>query len=195
MVNPSFDFFPYSKVNCSKSKEPRPDPVPPPKAWKTRNPCKPVQFSANFRSRSRQRSTMSLPTAAGGGAKSTPGSEDKRVGGGGGQRGALTGVVAAGEVVGGVFLAGEELLGVEEAAVVARSDLVDHGGLEVNEEGPRDVLSGAGLAEEGVEGVPCDSHRPIAAATRDLNQTQTLERECLRLDLLEIAFPNPKNPV
>lgn len=116
-------------------------------------------------------------------------------GGGGGQRGALTGVVAAGEVVGGVFLAGEELLGVEEAAVVARSDLVDHGGLEVNEEGPRDVLSGAGLAEEGVEGVPCDSHRPIAAATRDLNQTQTLERECLRLDLLEIAFPNPKNPV
>ena len=69
------------------------------------------------------------------------------------------GVVAAGEVVGGVLLAGDELLGVEELAVGAGSDLVDDGGLEVDEDGARHVLSGAGLGEEGVEGV-------VAAADR-----------------------------
>lgn len=67
------------------------------------------------------------------------------------------GVVAPGEVVGGVLLAGEELLRVEELTVGAGADLVDDGGLEVDEDGAGDVLAGAGLAEEGVEGVAGDA--------------------------------------
>ena len=63
------------------------------------------------------------------------------------------GVVAAGVVVGGVLLAGDELLRVVELAVGAGADLVDHGRLQVDEDGARDVLAGAGLGEEGVEGV------------------------------------------
>ena len=63
------------------------------------------------------------------------------------------GVVAAGEVVGGVLLAGDELLRVEELAVGARADLVDDGRLEVEEDAARDVLARARLGEEGVEGV------------------------------------------
>ena len=69
------------------------------------------------------------------------------------------GVVPAGEVVGGVLLAGDELLGVEQLAVGAGADLVDHGGLKVDEDASRDVLAGAGLGKEGVEGV-------VAAADR-----------------------------
>lgn len=55
------------------------------------------------------------------------------------------GVVAASEVVGCVLLAGDELLGVEELAVGAGADLVDDGGLQIDEDGARDVLAGAGL--------------------------------------------------
>ncbi|RXH73801.1 hypothetical protein DVH24_016623 [Malus domestica] len=63
------------------------------------------------------------------------------------------GVVTAGEVVGGVFLAGNELLRVEKLAVGAGADLVDDGGLQIDEDGARDVLAGTGLGEEGVESV------------------------------------------
>jgi hypothetical protein len=63
------------------------------------------------------------------------------------------GVVATGEVVGGVFLAGDELLGVEELSVGAGSDLIDNGGLEIEEDAAGDVLASASLGEEGVEGI------------------------------------------
>ena len=42
------------------------------------------------------------------------------------------GVVAAGEVVGGILLTGDQLLRVEELAVSARADLIDHGRLQVD---------------------------------------------------------------
>jgi hypothetical protein len=63
------------------------------------------------------------------------------------------GVVTAGVVVGCVFLAGDELLGVEELAVGSGADLIDDGGLEVDEAAAGDVLSGTSLGEEGVERV------------------------------------------
>ena len=63
------------------------------------------------------------------------------------------GVVAAGVVVGSVLLAGDELLGVVQLAVRAGAHLVDDARLEVDEDGAGDVLAGAGLGEEGVEGV------------------------------------------
>merc|ERR1719160_1735251 len=61
------------------------------------------------------------------------------------------GVVAAGEVVGGILLTGDQLLRVEELAVGARADLIDHGRLQVDEHRTRDVLASAGLREERVE--------------------------------------------
>ena len=59
--------------------------------------------------------------------------------------------MAAGVVVRRVLLARDELLRVVELAVGAGADLVDHGRLEVDEDGARHVLARAGLGEEGVE--------------------------------------------
>jgi len=63
------------------------------------------------------------------------------------------GVVTSGVVVGGIFLAGDELFWVEQLAVCAGPHLIDNRWLEVDKDGPGDVLACAGLAEEGVEGV------------------------------------------
>jgi len=63
------------------------------------------------------------------------------------------GVVTSGVVVGGIFLTGDQLLGVEELSVGAGSDLIDDGGLEIDEDSSGDVLASAGFGEEGVEGV------------------------------------------
>ena len=63
------------------------------------------------------------------------------------------GVVTSGEVVGGVLLSGDELLGVEELSVGSGTDLIDDGGLEIEEDGSGDVLAGTSLGEEGVESV------------------------------------------
>ena len=69
------------------------------------------------------------------------------------------GVVAASVVVGGVLLAGDQLLGVEELPVGAEPHLVHHGRLKVDKDSSRHVLARPGLREEGVEGV-------IAATSR-----------------------------
>eukprot|EP00976_Prorocentrum_cordatum_P072379 1180690-Prorocentrum_minimum.AAC.2 len=61
------------------------------------------------------------------------------------------GVVTTGEVVGGILLAGDQLLGVEQLTVGTSADLIDHGGLEIEEHAAGHVLAGTGLGEEGVE--------------------------------------------
>jgi hypothetical protein len=63
------------------------------------------------------------------------------------------GVVAPRVVVRRVFLAVDDLLRMEELALRAGSDLIDDGGLDVDEDGARNMLAGARLREEGVEGV------------------------------------------
>merc|ERR1711990_1004275 len=63
------------------------------------------------------------------------------------------GVVTTGEVVGGIFLSGDELLWVEELSVGSGSDLIDNGWLEIKEDGSWDVLASTSLGEEGVESV------------------------------------------
>mmetsp|Transcript_8402 Transcript_8402/g.10278 ORF Transcript_8402/g.10278 Transcript_8402/m.10278 type:complete len:401 (+) Transcript_8402:240-1442(+) len=63
------------------------------------------------------------------------------------------GVVTTGEVVGGILLTGDELLGVEELTVGASADLIDDGGLEIEEDSAGDVLASTSLGEEGVESV------------------------------------------
>ena len=63
------------------------------------------------------------------------------------------GVMTTGEVVGGILLTGDELLWVEELSVGAGSDLIDDGGLEIEEDSAGDVLASTSLGEEGVESV------------------------------------------
>ena len=63
------------------------------------------------------------------------------------------GVVAAGEVVGGILLTGDQLFRVEELTVRTSADFVNDGRLQVNEDRARHVLTSAGLGEEGVERV------------------------------------------
>jgi len=63
------------------------------------------------------------------------------------------GVVTTSEVVGGILLTGDQLLRVEELTVGTGTDLIDDGGLQVDEDGTRDVLSGTSLGEEGVESI------------------------------------------
>jgi hypothetical protein len=63
------------------------------------------------------------------------------------------GVVTTGVVVGGVFLAGDQLFWVEELSVGASSDFVDDGWFEVNKDATWDVLASTSLGEEGVERV------------------------------------------
>lgn len=61
-------------------------------------------------------------------------------------------VVTTGVVVGGILLAADQELGVEELAVVAGADLVDGRRVQVDEDGTRDMLPAASLGEEGLEG-------------------------------------------
>jgi len=63
------------------------------------------------------------------------------------------GVVTTGEVVGGILLTRDELLGVEELSVGAGTDLIDDGRLEIEEDSAGDVLASTSLGEEGVESV------------------------------------------
>ena len=63
------------------------------------------------------------------------------------------GVVATGEVVGSVFLSRDELLWVEELSVGTGTDLIDNGGLEIEEDAAGDVLASTSLGEEGVESI------------------------------------------
>ena len=61
--------------------------------------------------------------------------------------------MTTGVVVGGVLLAGDQLLGVEELTVGTSADLIDDGGLQIDEDGAWDVLAGASFGEKGVERV------------------------------------------
>jgi len=63
------------------------------------------------------------------------------------------GVVATGEVVGGILLSGDELLWVEELSVGTSADLINDGGFQVKEDATWDVFAGTSLGEEGVEGI------------------------------------------
>eukprot|EP00951_Prasinocladus_malaysianus_P005527 scaffold39124_cov44-Prasinocladus_malaysianus.AAC.1 len=62
-------------------------------------------------------------------------------------------VMTTGKVVGGILLAGDKLLGVEELAVGAGADLVNDGRLKVDKDRAGDVLASTSLGEEGVESV------------------------------------------
>jgi hypothetical protein len=60
-------------------------------------------------------------------------------------------VVTTGVVVGGVFLAGDELLGMKQVSVLAVTDLIDHVGLKIDVNGSGNVFSAASFREKGRE--------------------------------------------
>lgn len=70
--------------------------------------------------------------------------------------------MATGEVIGSVFFAADELLGVEQLAVSSGPHFVNDGGLKIYEDGPRDVLPCAGFTEEGVESIITSTDSLIA---------------------------------
>lgn len=63
------------------------------------------------------------------------------------------GVVTSGEVVGGIFLSGDELLGMEELSVGTGSDFINDSWFQVEEDTSGDVFTSTSLGEEGVEGI------------------------------------------
>ena len=64
-------------------------------------------------------------------------------------------------VVGSVFFAGDELFRVEELTVGSRPDFVDHVRLQIDEDGARNVLTGARLGEESVERIVATPDRLV----------------------------------
>jgi len=63
------------------------------------------------------------------------------------------GVVSSGEVVGGVFLSGDQLFGVEQLSVGSGSHFINDGGFQIEEHSSGHVLSGSSFTEESVEGI------------------------------------------
>ena len=61
--------------------------------------------------------------------------------------------MSSGEVVGGIFFSGDELLWMEELSVSSGSNLIDNGWFKIKEDGSWDVLTGTSLGEEGVESI------------------------------------------
>jgi hypothetical protein len=63
------------------------------------------------------------------------------------------GVMTTGEIVRGIFFAGDQLLGMEELSVGTGANFVNDGGFQIKEDGAGNVFAGTGLREEGVEGI------------------------------------------
>jgi len=63
------------------------------------------------------------------------------------------GVMTSGEVVGGIFLSGDQLFGMEQLSVGSGSDFIDDSWFEINEDGSWDVFTSTSFGEEGVEGI------------------------------------------
>jgi hypothetical protein len=72
------------------------------------------------------------------------------------------GVVTTGVVVGGIFLASDQLLRVEELAVGTSADFIDDSWFQVNVDGTGNVLASASFAEEGVERVITSANGLVA---------------------------------
>lgn len=70
-------------------------------------------------------------------------------------------IVTTSIVVGSILLAANQQLGVEELAVGSSADLVDGGGVEIAEDGPRHVFAAAGRGKEGFEGAALTNVRQV----------------------------------
>ena len=117
----------------------KPEPLPPPKEWNTRNPCEKMcmtfvlnalnAFYANLKS-----------VASLGQARNAAQSRFEHF--------PADGEMTPGEVIRGVFFAPNHHVGGKEFPDGARFDLLDDGRLEVHEHGPGHLFAGAALGEE-----------------------------------------------
>jgi len=101
------------------------------------------------------------------------------------------GVVAAGEIVGGIFLTGDQLLWVEELTVGASTDLINHSRLQVHEHAARHVLAGTSLREESVERIITATNGLVAwHLTIRLDAVLQAEQLPARISDLDTALAN-----
>jgi len=61
--------------------------------------------------------------------------------------------VTTGVVIGGIFLSRDDLFGMVKLGVLSGADFVANGRFQIHKDSTRDVLSGRGFTEEGVERV------------------------------------------
>lgn len=80
--------------------------------------------------------------------------------------------MTTGIVVGSILLAADEQLGVEQLAIGAGADLVDRGGVKVNEDGSRNMFAVARLSEKGLE-------RTTLADVLDIRVGATISSEAM----------------
>ncbi|RBQ96284.1 hypothetical protein VDGD_20232 [Verticillium dahliae] len=73
--------------------------------------------------------------------------------------------MATGVVVGGILLAADQQLGVEQLTVGAGTDLVNGRGVQVDEDGARNMLATAGFGEEGLERARVTDLRAVGVGT------------------------------
>jgi hypothetical protein len=71
------------------------------------------------------------------------------------------GVMTSGEVVGGIFLSGDELFRMEELSVGSGSDFINNGWFQIEENASWHVFTSSSLGEESVEGVITTSDRLV----------------------------------
>merc|ERR1719487_1383936 len=70
-------------------------------------------------------------------------------------------VVSTCEIVCRIFLAGDQLLWMEQLTICAGTHFIDHGRLQVHKDGARHVLAGTCLAEERVESIVATTNRLV----------------------------------
>ena len=68
------------------------------------------------------------------------------------------GVMSSGEVVGSVFLSGDQLFGMEQLSVGSSSYFINDGRFEIEEHSSWYVFTSSGFREEGVEGIISSSN-------------------------------------
>ena len=78
--------------------------------------------------------------------------------------------MSTGKVVRSVFLVGDELLRMEELAICPSLHLVDNRGLQVNEQGSRNMLPCTCFTEERVECILRNPNRGVTARQRAKNR-------------------------
>ena len=88
------------------------------------------------------------------------------------------GVISSGEVVSGIFLSGDKLLGWEKLCGCSSADLIDNRGLKIEEDGSGNVITGTSLGDEGVESVVTTSDGLIG---RHLTVRLNLVLEAIKL--------------
>lgn len=95
--------------------------------------------------------------------------------------------MASGEVISSIFLARNELFGMEELAIATGPNFIDDSRFEIDKDSPWDMLSWSSLTEEGVESIVSATKSGVTASTSTIKlmhqylQMQSLKERILML--------------